>query len=49
MSYAGQRRGMRVKEVPIRFVDRARATSKMSIGIAIEATWRVWQVKFAKQ
>jgi dolichol-phosphate mannosyltransferase len=45
MSYACQRAGLRVKEVPIRFVDRERGTSKMSTRIAIEATWRVWQIK----
>jgi dolichol-phosphate mannosyltransferase len=45
MSYACQRAGLRVKEVPIRFVDRERGTSKMSTKIAVEATWRVWQIK----
>lgn len=45
MSYACQRAGLRVKEVPIRFIDRERGTSKMSAWIAIEATWRVWQIK----
>ena len=45
MSYACQRAGLRVKEVPIRFIDRERGTSKMSARIAIEATWRVWQIK----
>lgn len=45
MSYACQKAGLRVKEVPIRFVDRERGTSKMSPQIAAEAIWRVWQVK----
>jgi dolichol-phosphate mannosyltransferase len=45
MSYAAQRAGLRVKEVPIRFVDRERGTSKMSARIAIEAIWRVWAIK----
>ena len=45
MSYACQRAGLRVKEVPIRFADRERGSSKMSTRIAIEATWRVWQIK----
>ncbi len=45
MSYACQRAGLRVKEVPIHFVDRERGTSKMSARIALEATWRVWQIK----
>ena len=45
MSYACQRAGLRVKEVPIRFIDRERGTSKMSARIAIEAIWRVWDIK----
>jgi dolichol-phosphate mannosyltransferase len=45
VSYACQRAGLRIKEVPIRFVDRERGTSKMSTRIALEATWRVWQIK----
>ena len=45
MSYACQQAGLRVKEVPIRFVDRERGTSKMSARIALEATWRVWQIR----
>ncbi len=45
MSYACQQAGLRVKEVPIRFIDRERGTSKMSTRIAIEATWRVWDIK----
>jgi dolichol-phosphate mannosyltransferase len=45
MSYACQQAGLRVKEVPIRFTDRERGTSKMSARIALEATWRVWQIR----
>lgn len=45
MTYAAQRAGLLVKEVPIKFVDRERGTSKMSSKIAIEAAWRVWQIK----
>lgn len=45
MSYACQRANLRVKEVPIRFIDRERGASKMSPTIALEATWRVWQIK----
>lgn len=45
MSYACQRAGLRVKEVPIRFIDRERGISKMSARIAGEATWRVWQIR----
>ena len=45
MSYACQRAGLRVKEVPIHFTDRARGESKMSARIALEAAWRVWEIK----
>jgi dolichol-phosphate mannosyltransferase len=45
MSYACQRAGLRVKEVPIHFADRVRGESKMSTRIALEAAWRVWQIK----
>ena len=45
MSYACQRAGLRVKEVPIHFTDRTIGTSKMSARIAVEAAWRVWQIK----
>ena len=45
MSYACQRAGLRVKEVPIHFTDRERGTSKMSSRIAVEAAWRVWEIK----
>jgi dolichol-phosphate mannosyltransferase len=49
MAHAVHRRGMRLCELPIHFKDRAVGQSKMSLGIAVEAAWRVWQVKFAKQ
>ena len=45
MSYACQRAGLRVKEVPIHFTDRERGESKMSARIAVEAAWRVWEIK----
>jgi dolichol-phosphate mannosyltransferase len=45
MSYVCQRAGLRVKEVPIYFTERVRGESKMSSRIAIEAAWRVWQIK----
>lgn len=45
MSYACQRAGLRVKEVPIYFIERQRGESKMSARIALEAAWRVWQIK----
>lgn len=35
------RRGARVEEVPIVFTERRAGTSKMTLGIALEAAWRV--------
>ncbi len=46
MAYLCQKRGLRVVEVPIHFNDRTLGKSKMSPNIAIEAAWRVWQIKF---
>ena len=46
MAYACQKKGYRVKEIPIMFPDRARGKSKMSAFIALEAMWRVWQIKW---
>lgn len=46
MAYLSQKRGLRVVEVPIHFNDRTLGKSKMSANIAIEAAWRVWQIKF---
>ena len=46
IAYLCQKRGFRVVEVPIHFNDRVAGQSKMSAGIAIEAAWKVWQIKF---
>ncbi|MHB1133041.1 MAG: polyprenol monophosphomannose synthase [Chloroflexota bacterium] len=46
MAYACQRKGYRVREVPISFIDRTHGKSKMSGRIVREAFWRVWQMKF---
>jgi dolichol-phosphate mannosyltransferase len=46
MAYACQRKGYRVREVPITFLDRTHGKSKMSGRIISEAAWRVWQMKF---
>jgi dolichol-phosphate mannosyltransferase len=40
------RRGMRVKEVPIVFVDRTLGRSKMSRRIFLEAVGMVWKLRF---
>ena len=46
MTYRAARRGMRVKEVPIVFVDRSAGHSKMSRKIFIEAIGMVWKLRF---
>jgi dolichol-phosphate mannosyltransferase len=46
MTYRASRRGMRVKEVPIVFVDRTAGHSKMSRKIFIEAIGVVWKLRF---
>jgi dolichol-phosphate mannosyltransferase len=44
MAYLAQRLGYRVYEYPITFEDRRIGESKMSMGVKIEAAWRVWQL-----
>ena len=46
LTYRGVRRGMRVKEVPIVFVDRTAGRSKMSRKIFAEAIGMVWKLRF---
>jgi len=41
MTYRAWKRGYRISELPITFRERQAGKSKMSIGIALEATWRV--------
>lgn len=45
MKYAALRRGFKVVEVPITFVDRMYGQSKMSTGIFKEAFFGVWKMK----
>ncbi|MCL2724260.1 MAG: polyprenol monophosphomannose synthase [Polyangiaceae bacterium] len=45
MTYRALRKGMRVKEVPIVFVDRAAGKSKMSRRIFVEALGVVWRLR----
>jgi dolichol-phosphate mannosyltransferase len=40
-TYRAVRKGFRIAEVPIRFVDRAEGQSKMSRAIVLEAIWKV--------
>jgi dolichol-phosphate mannosyltransferase len=46
MTYRALRRGLRVKEVPIVFVDRTLGRSKMSRKIFVEAIGMVWKLRF---
>lgn len=45
MSWQCHRRGLRLVEVPIRFVDRTEGQSKMSRQIFFEALWLVWALR----
>jgi dolichol-phosphate mannosyltransferase len=47
LTYRALRRGFRVRELPIRFVDREVGGSKMSRGIVLEAIWRVPLLRLA--
>jgi dolichol-phosphate mannosyltransferase len=46
MKVRALRKGFRVEEVPIVFVDRQVGTSKMSRQILVEGLARVWQIRF---
>ncbi|MDH4207810.1 MAG: polyprenol monophosphomannose synthase [Anaerolineae bacterium] len=46
VAYACQRKGLRLVELPIYFEDRSMGLSKMSWRIILEATWRVWQMRW---
>jgi dolichol-phosphate mannosyltransferase len=46
-TYRGTLQGMRVKEIPIQFVDRTRGRSKMSRKIFLEAVLMVWKLRAA--
>jgi dolichol-phosphate mannosyltransferase len=46
-TYRALRKGFRVVEVPITFVDREEGGSKMSKGIVFEAIWKVPALRFA--
>jgi len=46
VAYACQTKGLVLGEIPIYFEDRSLGLSKMSWRIVLEATWRVWQMKW---
>ena len=47
MSFRAWRKGFRLVEIPIVFVDRTEGQSKMSPKIIREAVWMVWRLRFA--
>ncbi|MGI9191708.1 MAG: polyprenol monophosphomannose synthase [Chitinophagaceae bacterium] len=47
MKYKAWKKGFRLKEVPITFIDRKEGQSKMSKGIVKEAVLGVWSLRFA--
>ncbi|RJP57674.1 MAG: polyprenol monophosphomannose synthase [Ignavibacteriales bacterium] len=47
MNFKTWKKGFRVKEIPIIFVDRADGSSKMSKHIVYEAIFMVWKLRFA--
>ena len=49
LTYRAIRRGFKVVEVPITFVDRRVGKSKMSRRIVAEALWMVWKIRFDKR
>ncbi|TAK30083.1 MAG: polyprenol monophosphomannose synthase [Chloroflexota bacterium] len=46
VAYACHKKGLRIAELPITFMDRTYGTSKMSPAIVLEAMWRTWQIKW---
>ncbi|HEX6309185.1 MAG TPA: polyprenol monophosphomannose synthase [Longimicrobiales bacterium] len=46
MSLRAWKKGFRIGEIPIVFVDRTTGESKMSKHIIREAVWRVWKLRF---
>jgi len=45
MSFKCWKRGFRLREIPILFVDRRAGTSKMNRRIVWEAAWMVWKLR----
>ena len=45
MSLRAVKRGFKIREIPIVFMDRADGTSKMSGRIVREAIWMVWRLR----
>ncbi|MFH0930452.1 MAG: polyprenol monophosphomannose synthase, partial [Candidatus Zixiibacteriota bacterium] len=45
MSFRAWKKGFKIKEIPIIFVDRREGESKMSKKIIREAVWMVWKLR----
>jgi dolichol-phosphate mannosyltransferase len=45
MNYKAAKRGYKLAELPIIFIDRTEGSSKMSGNIVREAIWRVWALR----
>lgn len=45
MKYKAHKKGFKIREVPITFIDRELGESKMSFKIFYEALWGVWQMR----
>ena len=48
LNYQCWKRGLRIKEIPIMFVDRQVGVSKMSRRIIFEAMWMVWALRLKR-
>jgi dolichol-phosphate mannosyltransferase len=46
MTYRAWKKGFRIVEIPIVFVDRMEGASKMSKRIVREAVWMVWRLRW---
>jgi dolichol-phosphate mannosyltransferase len=46
ITFKAYRKGFRIKEIPILFVDRRAGESKMNQKIVWEAAWMVWRLRF---
>ena len=46
MSFRAWKKGFRIVEIPIVFVDRTEGESKMSKQIVREAVWMVWRLRW---
>jgi dolichol-phosphate mannosyltransferase len=46
MSFRAWKKGFRIVEIPIVFVDRTEGQSKMSKKIVREAIWMVWRLRW---